>query len=71
MKTKKGNINAGEKELYPMEKDVFASYCDSQIKSICIAVNRKLNGSIVEEGYFHEHWEKLGDFFLSHYIREE
>ena len=64
-------IEAGESKRYPIEKEVFASYCDSQIKSISIAINRKLNGSQVEDGYFKEHWEKLGKFFLEHYVRED
>jgi len=59
-----------ESKKYPIEKEVFASYCDAQLKSINIAINRKLNGSSVEDGYFYEHWDKLGKFFLEHYIRE-
>ena len=55
---------------YPIEREVFANYCDSQIKSITVAINKKLNGSDVEELYFIEHAVKLLLFFLEHKIRE-
>ena len=54
----------------PIEADVFASYCDSMIKSITIAINRKLNGSTVEYVYFNEKLDKLRDMFNNHFIKE-
>ena len=45
-------------------KAQFENYCNEQLKSIKVAIERKANGSVVEDGYFMEHLEKLKRFFL-------
>jgi len=46
----------------------FRRYCNEQIKSLKVAIDRKSHGSTVEDGYFMEHLNKLKDFFLEHEV---
>jgi len=55
---------------YPTSKQQFKGYCEEQIKSLKVAIDRKSKGSSVEDGYFMEHLNKLKDFFLNHYVEE-
>ena len=45
------------------DKETFEKYCNEQLKSIQVAIRRKVNGSRVEGSYFNEHIEKLKEFF--------
>jgi len=55
---------------YPTSKEQFKHYCEEQIKSLKVAIDRKSKGSSVEDGYFMEHLNKLKDFFMNHYVEE-
>ena len=55
---------------YPVSKGHFKNYCDEQIQSLKVAIDRKSKGSTVEDGYFMEHLNKLKDFFMNHYVEE-
>jgi len=46
----------------------FRRYCNDQIKSMKVAIDRKSRGSTVEDGYFMEHLNKLKEFFLDHEV---
>jgi len=52
----------------PTSKEQFKHYCDEQLKSLKVAIDRKSKGSTVEDGYFLEHLNKLKDFFLEHEV---
>lgn len=49
----------------------FTSYCDAQIESLRVAIDRKSNGSTVEDAYFLEHLDSLKKFFLGMDILKE
>ena len=50
------------------DKETFKRYCNEQLKSIKVAIDRKAKGSTVEDGYFMEHLNKLKNFFLENYV---
>jgi len=52
----------------PIDKETFKRYCNEQIKSLKVAIDRKSKGSTVEDGYFMEHLRKLESFFKDHYV---
>jgi len=54
---------------YPTSKAHFKEYCEEEIKSLKVAIDRKAKGSTVEDGYFMEHLKKLSSFFLDHYVK--
>jgi hypothetical protein len=49
---------------YTTTKEHFKDYCNGQIASIKVAIDRKAKGSCAEDGYFLEHIEKLKNFFI-------
>jgi len=66
-----GPITSGWGSIgYPVSKGHFKNYCDEQIQSLKVAIDRKSKGSTVEDGYFMEHLNKLKDFFMNHYVEE-
>ena len=53
---------------YPTSKEHFNNYCNGQIKSLKVAIERKSKGSTAEDNYFLEHLNKLKKFFLENYV---
>jgi hypothetical protein len=51
-------------------KAEFLNYCNDQLKSIKVAIDRKSKGSPAEDGYFMEHLDKLKNFFLESYVEK-
>jgi len=56
---------------YKTDKEYFLNYCESHLRSIRVAIDRKSRGSRVEDSYFLEHFNKLKDFFLESEVEEK
>jgi hypothetical protein len=55
---------------YAVSKAHFKSVCDTELDSIKVAIKRKSNGSLVEDEYFMEHFERLKRFFLNNFVEK-
>ena len=49
----------------------FSSYCDAQMESLKVAIDRKSRGSPCEDAYFLEHLDSLKKFFLNVEVLKE